>query len=375
MKKIIFFLVLISAVSNSCSKEKIVRRKQPFTLFDNVNLYGDDAAILSEDGDLLFCGFSGNTLSVFRTNKKGKEIWRKDMVMPNAVYSPGLVEIPGNGIFVFGNEHYGMDSSRVFLTKLNTAGDQLWSKHYVFHKQNFVNKIARLSDGNLMLLISGYDMEYHSILLKINLNGEQIWFKEHDEDPMLNLTGLKETSDGGFLFSGNTSTAMGYWNAVLFKTDALGNKLWDKQVDYGVGTSAHLKTDPSGDLLLAGNIYRNTPSFTIGTEYPDPGSVYVARFTIGGEEISKQEIDTDARINSCVKTDDGFLICTGQDTNHDLVVFKMDQFGEELTWLKRYKSGSESGSKILYDGKFTYVFGNSQTSAFLLRLNDRGHFR
>lgn len=141
------------------------------------------------------------------------------------------------------NNHGGFD---IFLTKMNLSGDILWTKTYGGAGNDYVQKIIKLSDNNLLIcgftssndtLMPGNHGNYDALVMKLDTSGLVLWKKlyggtedegdhsmsvvEGEDRSLVFITGAK-SNDGNVI--GNNGSG-DFW---LFKTDSLGNLLWQK---------------------------------------------------------------------------------------------------------------------------------------------------
>ena len=139
-----------------------------------------------------------------------------------------------------------LDSSNFYITKYNAAGTIVWEKEYGGTKTESANCIIRTSSGGYA--IAGYTSSNdgdvtgnHSPnlsdvwLMKTDASGNIIWKKCFGGSAADTAYAIIETPDKGFLVAassastnGNLTANNGLTDAWLFKTDSLGNILWQK---------------------------------------------------------------------------------------------------------------------------------------------------
>jgi hypothetical protein len=194
---------------------------------------------------------------------------------------------------------------------------------------------------------------------------------------------VQQTSDGGFIIAGGTSSfGAGSADVYLIKTDSSGNQLWQKTFGgsgYDAGYSVQQTTD--GGYIIAGN----TQSF--GTEYCD---VYLIKTNSAGT-LSWQKT---FRFNKfwaeghCVQqtTDGGYIIVghtwTLVDGDWDVYLIKTDSNGN-LLWQKTFPGTDiviDMGESVQQttDGGYiiagsTHSFGAGDSDVYLIKTNPNGN--
>ncbi|QHT66187.1 T9SS type A sorting domain-containing protein [Rhodocytophaga rosea] len=272
------------------------------------------AAIQTTDGGYLLGGYTlsgaggdkteasrgGNDYWVVKTDAQGNKLWDKrfggtdeDRLTALLQYSDGTYLLAGNS-----NSEQGGDKSQEsktgedefrnyydpWLIKVSSSGVRLWDKTLGNYDEDGVATIVPTSDGGILLggselLIKypgyEYDLENY-ILLKVDANGNEQWNKRFGADASDVLTTVLPTTDGGYLLGGSSRSeqlgdkseaSRGWYDYWVIKTDAQGNKQWDKT--YGGNQTDWLRSifkTPDGGYLLAG--YSNSAS---GSEKTDAG--------------------------------------------------------------------------------------------------------
>lgn len=175
-------------------------------------------------------------------------------------------------------------------------------------------------------------------------------------------SGIKQTSDNGFIIVGNTMLpGEDYSDVYIVKTDGYGKVEWTKSYgdDESDGARDVLCMDDGG-YLVAGT----TNSYGAGRE-----DVYLLRLNSAGEKIWQKTFGGtyDDRPACIKKTTDGEYIIAGATKNTDnegrnAYLVKVDADGNEK-WSKDYGgTGGEAASDILVTNDGGYLVLGSTTS-------------
>ncbi len=276
----------------------------------------------SDDGGYLFAGQTmssgqgGNDAYIVKTDAKGNEKWSKVWGGLLRDVARSVHETSDGGYIVIGyTESYGKGSYDIFLLKLDKDGKEQWGepggnkergikgksdveklaacggelnppcgvKIYGTPGMDFVSSGLVSSDGGFV--VTGYtfpiankdnnggegwggdgdkNKDMDAYLYKADKNGETVWFKTYPRVGRDFSGHVQETTDGGFILAGSTTSQAGGGqdgsrktdsdkDAILIKTDKDGNELWTKTVS-GTGRdvvkSVHQTTD--GGFVAAG---------------------------------------------------------------------------------------------------------------------------
>ena len=104
-----------------------------------------------------------------------------------------------------------------------------WQKTFGGSGNDYANSVQQTSDGGY--IIAGYTDSsgtgnYYAWLIKTDASGNKLWDKTFGGSNADYASSVQQTSDGGYI-AGYTDSS-GNYDAWLIKTDASGNKLWDK---------------------------------------------------------------------------------------------------------------------------------------------------
>jgi hypothetical protein len=224
------------------------------------------------DGGYLIGGltdsFSNGDASIWliwliKTDASGNKVWDKTFGGTRVALVSSMMLAPDGGYILTGAT--GSDfqvSSDALVIKTDSEGNQLWSQTYGGADYDHAWSSQPTPDGGY-IIIGGTDSFGHGDiwLIKTDANGNELWNKAYEgggDDYGFMVT---PTDDGGYILAGTGSSGAGKKDFWLIKTDALGNKIWDKS--YGGENDDDLgaaQQTPDGGYILAGT----TSSFGAG---------------------------------------------------------------------------------------------------------------
>jgi hypothetical protein len=162
----------------------------------------------------------------------------------------------GSFIIVGRTESFGAGEDDVWLIKTDADGNKLWEKTFGGSRYDYGYSVRQTSDGGFIIV--GYTASFGARdvwLIKTDANGNKQWdrtFGGSDSDVGYSV---QQTSDGGFIIVGYTvSFGAGKDDVWLIKTDANGNKQWDRTFGGSVwdwGSSVQ-QTRDGGFILVGG---------------------------------------------------------------------------------------------------------------------------
>ncbi len=201
-------------------------------------LYGsssyDDANSVKPlpDGGFIFGGQSSNGANGFdqflvRTNSLGTVIWSKKMGSLGTdnlecvtLTLDGFI-LSGSSTTVTGGDDDG------YLVKTDTAGTVLWAKLYGDTTPDDMHRVENTSDGGFIITgtTSSYGDENPNLwFVKTNSSGDTIWNRTFGRDNHDHGYSGQQTSDGGYILAGHTgSFGYNYEEAYILKMDASGD--------------------------------------------------------------------------------------------------------------------------------------------------------
>ena len=181
-----------------------------------------------------------------RPTRDGGHIWYGWMIPDEPVVSSSMNDfekVLKTALDVSGQPAGRNESStNVFgkVLKTDSFGNREWEKEFSGLGTGGFTSGQQTSDGGYILCGTTYpgnfgESVYGNIwLIKIDLNGNRVWERNLDFDPAGRAMSVQETDDGGFVIAASKNSdekSDGSWinrDAFLIRTDANGNKLWDR---------------------------------------------------------------------------------------------------------------------------------------------------
>lgn len=281
--------------------------------------------------------------------------WEKTYGSSNGSISD-IIECKDGTYMLAGSIDVKNKNKDVIIIKIDSNGDTLWTKTYGSKLDDFAFEILQCEDGNFLVAGKTYASEREDeyslgdidiLALKINESGEIIWKKtygfpnNYDE-----FHGVGETNDGSFVFACNAVTSGVGISTNIFKTDNMGEIIWEKQIQkFEHSELTSMEVLPDGSCIFLGNTNFETGIVTIVNE--TEGFAWVFRLDKDGNEVWNKTIGRKNSLNpekinggyyvntyEICQSPNGSLCCTGLFRYgagpSGLWIFQIDNNGEIL---------------------------------------------
>ena len=168
------------------------------------------------------------------------------------------------------------------VVKTDLNGNKVWNKSYGGKGDDEARSIIAVDDG---YVIAGSSSSYENgdaydvYLLKIDLNGDMIWYKTYESTlngHLTNAYGRSVVATGdGYAIVGNTYVSSdGDMDIYLLKTDLNGTLVWAKTLGGNAVEYGNSIISVPGGYVIAGDTYSNGNSVSGGAASSD---VYLAK--------------------------------------------------------------------------------------------------
>ena len=225
-------------------------------------------------------GAGNSDVYVVKLTGSGHLQWTKTIGGRNHESGNSVCQTRGGGYVITGyTTSFGAGNADIYVVKLGSSGDLEWSRTIGGAGQDIGSSIHQTTDGGF--IIGGMSASYSTgnpdaYVVKLDSSGDLEWSKTIGGAADDWCSSIRQTHDGGYVFTGATSSfGAGKSDVYVVKLDASGNLQWEKAIggtDSDLGKSICQTLD--GGYIITGN----TKSF--GAGYAD---VYVVRLNASGE--------------------------------------------------------------------------------------------
>ncbi len=291
--------------------------------------------------------------------------------------------VDGGYIIAGYTSSFGAGGYDVYLIKIDSIGDTLWTKTFGGLGDDVGNAVQQTIDGGFIIEGSTSSFgggEVDVYLIKTDSNGDTLWTKTYGGPVAETGYSAQQTIDGGYIIAGETNSNNGNNRDVyLVKTDSFGNAIWAKTYDiasddwgYSVQQTADRGYIITGYTSLNGNdvLLIKTDSL---------GEILWSK-TYGGSN--------DDQGCSVKQTTDGGYIVVGYTSSfgvglYNVYLIKTTSNGDTL-WTKTYGGNSvDFGLSVQQTIDGGYIIGGSSQSfttgsiegAYLIKTNSLGNMQ
>jgi hypothetical protein len=315
--------------------------------FGGKNLESGRSVQQTADGGYIITGFKLNYTEsncdawLIKTDGNGDMIWDKTFWTTDWSFGFSVQQTTDGGYIIVGQTSYNYDTGAgdVRLIKTDDNGNKVWDKTFGGTKQDLGYSVQQTTDGGYIIVgITAYD--YYAWtgdvwLIKTDGNGNRVWDKTFGGIPYDEGRSVQQTSDGGYIITGETmSKGKGENDVWLIKTDRNGEKEWDKTFggsSYEYGYSVQ-QTSDGGFIITGETMSKGKGEFDVWLIKTDGNGEKEWDKTFGGTEYEYGY--------SVQQTTDGGYIITGVTTSfghdnylYDMWLIKTDSQGKSKTIL------------------------------------------
>jgi len=232
--------------------------------------------------------------------------------------------------------------AEILVFKLDSSGRIVWKKAFGGSGDDKANSVQQTSDGGF--IVAGYTSSYgagkyngtsyaDALFLRLDSSGNIIWKKTFSGNSWDVANSVQQTPDGGFVVAGGTSSfGTGEADLLLLKLDSSGNVVWKKTFGEGDYSSPNFIGQTSdGGFVVTGR----TTSFVTGH-----ADAFLLRLDSSGNIAWKKILrgNSDNQANSVQQTSDGGFIIAGYTYSfgagsRDSLLLKVDSSGN-IAWKK-----------------------------------------
>lgn len=301
---------------------------------------GGADVIVANDGNYLVLG---NTESygagridfyLLKLDPNGNLIWSKTYGGQYDESASEVLQTSDGGFIMCGNTKLSASGSRdAYIVRADAQGNQLWAKNYGGAGGENASSIIETSDGGFIFAGSttsnGTD-DFQIWIVKIDANGNEVWSKTHGGSEWEEAASISQTSDGGYILSGYTlSKGAGAKDAYLIKVNATGDVIWDKVFgDVHADEFTDAKETPDGGFIAVGY------SVTFFSQQNQFRDLFIVKTNSSGDLVWSKligSVKNEGASSVRVTADGGFVISGFTDSyskSNNIYLLKFNGAGE-----------------------------------------------
>jgi hypothetical protein len=337
----------------------------------------------TNDGGYILAGETQSYgAGLIKTDANGNKVWDKIFggATANAVQQTSDV-----GYILAGRTgSIGAGYEDGWLIKTDTDGNKVWERTFGGNDFDEANAVQQTSDGGYIL--AGWTESYgagyaDAWLIKTDGDGNKVWDRTFGGIGWDEADAVQQTSDGGYILAGWTeSYGAGRSDFWLIKTDADGNKVWDRTFggsDFDEANAVQQTSD--GGYILAGW----TQSYGAGNGNAD---AWLIKTDTNGNKVWDRTFGGSSwdEADAVQQTSDGGYILAGYTLsygagNGDAWLIKTDTNGNKV-WDKTFGGSDQEWARAVQltsDGGYilagwTQSYGAGGTDAWLIKTDADG---
>lgn len=214
------------------------------------------------DGGYLLSLFNGNPTNciVYKLDVNGNILWQKTVANPSDYCFVESICPTYEGGFIIGGVCTKYDPmGAAFMMTFNECAEKEWLKEYgIYNDYEFVTAIRQTTDSNYIAgaCYFGNNATERVGLIKIDGNGDTLWYRDYTHSVNADLVNLRVLTDGNYYIVGRVFIPNSRDQAI--KINSIGNELWYQT--YGTNNLSNdaydgIQTPDSGYINLS---YRGT---------------------------------------------------------------------------------------------------------------------
>ena len=194
---------------------------------------------------------------LYKTDFNGALTWTRTHGSANAEHSCSFSAVSTSGFINVGLYNAANVAGGILLNRANSLGVNRWDKYYTFGANRTVSNVIETSDKGFLIVGSQSDYGaggYDVVLIKTDSSGVTSWIKAYGGTGTDIANSIAQTSDGGYVFSGyTTSSGAGSNDGLLVKINSTGTIQWS--YTYGGAASDYfnsLQINSFGGFVMGG---------------------------------------------------------------------------------------------------------------------------
>ncbi len=208
-------------------------------------------------------GAGGMDIYLVKTDSTGSKQWEKKFGGTGNEVGYSVQQTIDGGYIITGyTKSSGAGGMDTYLVKTDSTGNKQWEKTFGGSGDDLGTTVKETNDGGY--IITGI-INNDACLIKIDADGSKQWEKTFGEAEYDIGTAVQQTKDGGYIVAGyRGKTDYSSLDGYIVKTDADGNKQWEKTVDKSATDYlSSIQQTKDGGYIIAGSIQASNGKYDV----------------------------------------------------------------------------------------------------------------
>ncbi len=199
---------------------------------ESIRQTGDGGYIIT--GTTTSYGAGARDVFLVKTDSMGNVEWTKTFGGSEIDDGWSVQQTLDGGYIIAGmTVSFGAGNTDAYIIKTDASGETIWTKTFGGPNWDDARSVSRTMDGGYIFTghTESFGLGCDVYLVKINSSGDTLWTKTYGGMPGgAEGNVIKETFDNGYIIAGYTITSTNEGDIYLIKTDSLGNLKWHKTI-------------------------------------------------------------------------------------------------------------------------------------------------
>lgn len=335
---------------------------------------------------------------IIRLNNTGNIVWKKTLGGMGYDYLHQAIKTPDGKFLCVGETQSNNGDITGFIgqidfwvVEIDLSGNIIWKKCYGGTGIDRAYSACTTDDGNMIIAgmtESGlpHIQNNHGVsdylIMKIDLQGNVLWQKTYGGSNVDECKSIKKSGDGGYILSGNSSSAngdrtsnKGELDVWIVKINANGILQW--QANFGGSNSDYanaIMEDSEGNIMVAGETYSTDMDASENHNIGMTRDYFILKLSAQGQKLwTKCYGGSDNEYaRGIIETSGKEYVIVGESYSNngqapnnkgsaDFWLIKVNPIDGSLIWEKKYGSGGHDEPNdmiITFDNNFVSV-GNT----------------
>lgn len=285
------------------------------------------SVVVTEDGGYMVAGLTTErgdfAIYLIRLDSLGDTLWTKTHNRGNQDMAYSIDRTQDGGYVITGSTNvYAENGIDVLLMKTDSEGDTLWTKSYGCCGRGY--EVRTLDDGGFLIAAmrwSSFPLVNHFYLIRTDSNGDSLWTFSYVGPTRSLSEGVALTDDGGCIAVGSIATSFNVNDIFAVRVGADGDTVWTRAyAGAGNETGHSITATTDGNFVLGGRGGRG---------------FYLIKIDAEGDTLWTRDFDGGASCSAVAATSDGGVLAAGRTTHigssrYDALVLKVNAAGTKI---------------------------------------------